>query len=100
MKGFVQYQHSLMHLVLGKDPNGKFERYRSLGREADTFTSLEIATNIGMLNTNSMNMYGQLHFEHKNDVTIVVKLLYRTMSLRQVPLKFYNDLDVIFMFKI
>ena len=30
-----------------------------------------------------MNTYILLHFEHKNDVTIIVKLLYRAKSRRR-----------------
>ena len=41
-----------------------------------------------------------LHFEHKNDVTIIGKLLNRATSRRQSSsVKFDNDCDVIFMFK-
>ena len=43
-----------------------------------------------------MNTYLLLHFEHKNDVTIIIKLHIATGYIQ----KFDNDCDVIFMFKI
>ena len=47
-----------------------------------------------------MKTYVLLHFEHKNDVTIIIKLC---MELRAAgesnSVKFDNDCDVIFMFK-
>ena len=51
-------------------------------------------------NTYSMKTYVLLHFEHKSDVTIIVKLLYRATSRRRETLKFDNDCDVIFTFKL
>ena len=48
-----------------------------------------------MFNTYSMNTCVLLDFEHKNDVTIIIKLLYVASSY----VKFDNDCDVIFMFK-
>ena len=52
------------------------------------------------INTYSMKAYVLLHFEHKNDVTIIVKLLYRaTRPQANSSVKFDNDCDVIFMFK-
>ena len=43
-----------------------------------------------------MNAYVLLHFEQKNDITIIVKFLYRAASS---SVKFDNDCDIIFMFK-
>ena len=44
-----------------------------------------------------MKTYVLLHFEHKNDVTIIVKL-YRATRMQLVALlqKFDNDCDIIF----
>ena len=39
--------------------------------------------NCKLVNTHSMKTFVPLHFEHKNDVTIIVKLLYRVTSDRQ-----------------
>ena len=36
-----------------------------------------------VLNTYSMKTYALLHFERQNEVTIIVKLLYRATSRRQ-----------------
>ena len=50
----------------------------------------------------SMNTYVPLHihFGHRNNVTIIVKLLYRGTSHRQAALlRVDNDYDVIFMFE-
>ena len=52
-------------------------------------------------NTYSMENYVQLHFEQRNDVTIIVKLLYRATSrmpvvlwiLMMIVTSFYNILD-------
>ena len=51
----------------------------------------------GQFNNYSMNIYVLLDLEHTNDVTIVVKLLSR---VAHSSVKFDNDRDVIFMFKI
>ena len=51
-----------------------------------------------LINTYSMKTHVQLHFERKNDVTIIAKLLYRATS-HSSSVKFDNDCDVIFMFK-
>ena len=45
-----------------------------------------------LINTYSMKTYVLLHFEHKNDVTIIAIHLYSSV-------KFYNVCDIIFMFK-
>ena len=50
-----------------------------------------------VLDTYSMKTYVLLQFEHKTYVTIIVKLLYRATSRNSV--KFDNDCDAIFMFK-
>ena len=39
-----------------------------------------------VINTYSMKTYVLLHFEHKNDFTIIVKLLYKATSRRRVAL--------------
>ena len=39
-----------------------------------------------LLNTYFMKTYVLLHFEHKNDVTVIIKLLYRGTSRRRVAL--------------
>ena len=44
-----------------------------------------------------MKIYVLLHFEHKNDVTMIVKPL---QSAARSSVKFDNDCDVIFMFKL
>ena len=43
-----------------------------------------------------MNIYVLLHFNHKNDVTTIVKLLYKTA---RSFVKFDNYAHVIFVFK-
>ena len=48
------------------------------------------------LNTYSINTYVLLHLEHKNDITIIIKLQSATRCSLQ---KSDNDCDVIFMFK-
>ena len=40
----------------------------------------------GVFNTYSTKTYVLLHFEHKNDVIIIVKLLYRATSRWRVAL--------------
>ena len=40
-----------------------------------------------IFNTYFMKTYILLHFEHKNDVTIVIKLLYRATNRRRVALR-------------
>ena len=53
------------------------------------------------INTCSMKTYVLLHFEHKNDVTVIIKLLYLWSYEPQASgsVKFDNYCDVIFMFK-
>ena len=45
---------------------------------------------------NAMNTRVLLHFEHKHDITIIIKLHIATSPLQ----KFDNDCDVILMFQI
>ena len=42
--------------------------------------------NSGLNNTYSMKTYVLLHFEDKNDVTVIIKLSYRAMSRRRVAM--------------
>ena len=53
-----------------------------------------------MINTYSMKTYLLLHFEHKKYVTIIVKLFVKSYEPQASgSVKFDNDCDVIFMFK-
>ena len=44
---------------------------------------------LNLFNTYSMKTYVLLHFEHRNDVTIIVKLLYRATSHRRINIYYY-----------
>ena len=46
-----------------------------------------------------MNTYVLLHCEHKNDVTIIVKLHTATRLRLVAPYRSMNDCDVIFIFE-
>ena len=45
-----------------------------------------------------MKIYVLLHFEHRNDVTTIIKLQ-RAIRLQLLTQKFDNDLNIIFKFK-
>ena len=69
------------------------ERHRKMLIFADLsqiteFTSEQFVTtkDSHLINTYSMNTYDLLHIEHKNGTTIIIKLLYRATSRRQVAL--------------
>ena len=63
-----------------------FTRWISFTGLLANFPLFHAAGKSSIINTYSTKAYVLLHFKHKNDVTVIIKLLYRATSRRRVAL--------------